>query len=108
MSVWVPANEIPEGGGRCYDVQGMHIAVIHMKGRYYALKGCCPHAQEGCQRAALHEVLETCPNRGWLFDLSEGACNFRPGQVQELRTVTTQARWWEGAADETEVELPPP
>ena len=108
MSRWVPSHEIPEGEGRCFEVDGSHVAVFNMEGSYYALEGCCPVAEEGRKFKSLQEVFDTCPNHDWQFDKQAGACHFKPRLVGELRSVPTQGRWWGMDTGDEEIEIPKP
>lgn len=108
MSKWIPSDEVPEGEGRCYDVDGEHVAVVHMGSQWYAMAGRCPQAEAARQKTALQDILDNCPNRDWRFDPAEGACSFKPEVVQALSPIPSQSRFWEAGGAEEEVELVDP
>jgi nitrite reductase/ring-hydroxylating ferredoxin subunit len=82
------ADEIPPGGRKIVEVDGISVGVFHVNGEYFALLNWCPHqAARLCegklwsavtgtvpgdyQTSRQGEIL-TCPWHGWEFDLRSG------------------------------------
>jgi len=108
MTKWIPADEVPEGEGRCYDIDGEHVAVCRHEGHWYAMSGECPTAEAGRRKKPLQEVIEGCPRREWRFDPVSGCCTFRPDAVGELAPMESQSRWWEAGGEDVVVEIRSP
>jgi len=82
------AGEIPPGGRKIVDLDGVSVGVFHANGEYYALLNWCPHQAARLCEGTLWSALEgsvpgeyrtsrdgeilTCPWHGWEFDLRTG------------------------------------
>jgi nitrite reductase/ring-hydroxylating ferredoxin subunit len=105
MARWIAGDDIPEGGGRCCEVDGRLVAIVKRDdGTCWQMEGACPCADNRPRTVSLGEYLATCPHREWRFDPRTGPCHFSPASLFPARTVTTQRRFWE-AGPETEIEL---
>ena len=104
MTKWVPGDAIPEGEGRCFEVDGKHVAIVHHEGRYYRLEGACPIVEAQREGMPVQEIIDQCPRHDWHFDIANGNCQYTATVVSELDEIPTQARFWE-AGPETEVKL---
>jgi nitrite reductase/ring-hydroxylating ferredoxin subunit len=83
-----PASEIPVGGKRIFEVDGLSIGVFNISGKFHAIKNVCPHAgaplckghiQTTHRPGAVGEFDPTlegrvlrCPWHGWEFDIVTG------------------------------------
>ncbi len=82
------AGEIPPGGRKIVDLDGISVGVFYINDQYYALLNWCPHQAARLCEGKLWSALEssvpgdyqtsrdgeiiTCPWHGWEFDLSTG------------------------------------
>lgn len=82
------ASEIPVGGKKIFDIDGLSIGVFNIAGKYYAIKNVCPHAgaplceghiqtthrpgEVGEFDPALEGRVLRCPWHGWEFDIVTG------------------------------------
>lgn len=64
--------EIPEGEGRCVEVEGRRIAVFQVDGRFYALDDECTHQGGPLSEGFLEGGRVVCPWHGACFDLGSG------------------------------------
>lgn len=91
-------SDIPEGGRKIFDIDGVSIGIFHVKGRFYALLNRCPHlgaplckgritglltaeSEESITLEREGEVLR-CPWHGWEFDITDGRSVFNPHRVR--------------------------
>jgi len=65
-------DEIPEGQGRAFDVDGVMVAVFNEGGQYYALEDYCPHQGAPLSDGILFDKTVTCSWHGWVFSLEDG------------------------------------
>ncbi len=105
MEKWIPEEDIPAGEGRCFEVDGKHVAVFNKDGAFFGMAGSCDLAEQGRKHAPLQEVIDTCPNHDWRFDPKQGSCRFKPTVVEELSTLPSQARFWEVGGPDAVVEV---
>jgi nitrite reductase/ring-hydroxylating ferredoxin subunit len=82
------ASEIPIGGKRIVEADGLSIGVFNIAGKFYAIKNVCPHAgaplceghiqttprpgEVGKFEPALEGRVLRCPWHGWEFDIVTG------------------------------------
>lgn len=92
------AGEIPPGGRKIVDLDGISVGVFHVNGAYYALLNWCPHQAarlcEGKLWSALegsvpgdyqttrHGEIIACPWHGWEFDLRTGQSWCEPERLR--------------------------
>ena len=92
------AGEIPDGGRKIVDLDGISVGIFHVNDAYYALLNWCPHqaarlcegklwsALEGSvpgdyQTSRRHEII-ACPWHGWEFDLRTGQSWCEPERLR--------------------------
>ncbi len=73
------ADDIPEGGGRQFQLNGSTVAVFKSEGKLFALQGNCPHADSALADGAIEGTEVTCPEHGYRFDIRNGVCLTDPG-----------------------------
>jgi len=92
------AGEIPPGGRKIVDLDGISVGVFHVNDAYYALLNWCPHQAarlcEGTLWSALeasvpgdyqttrHGEIIACPWHGWEFDLRTGQSWCEPERLR--------------------------
>jgi nitrite reductase/ring-hydroxylating ferredoxin subunit len=105
------AGEIPPGGRKIVDLDGISVGVFNANGHYYALLNWCPHQAARLCEGKLWSALEgsvpgyyqtsrdgeiiTCPWHGWEFDLRTGQSWCDP---ERLRVRTYDVNITPGAA----------
>jgi len=70
------ANRLPEGQVVEVRIGERQVAVSHVRGKFYAVEGKCPHNGGPLGLGALHGHQIVCPWHGWEFDCRTGACGF--------------------------------
>ena len=83
MANWVKigtTDEIPEGTGKYYDVEGEPIAVFHTDGNFYATSDVCTHEEASLSEGELEGEIVECALHGARF-------NVRTGEVKSLPAV---------------------
>jgi 3-phenylpropionate/trans-cinnamate dioxygenase ferredoxin subunit len=75
-AAWVdvaPADELPPGAHRVYEVDGRYVAVYNVGGELYAIEDLCTHDGNPLSDGPVedHEVI--CPRHGARFCLRTGA-----------------------------------
>ena len=92
------AGEIPPGGRKIVDLDGISVGVFHVNGAYYALLNWCPHQAARLCEGKLWSSLEAsipgdyqttrqneiiaCPWHGWEFDLRTGQSRCEPERLR--------------------------
>lgn len=92
------AGEIPEGGRKILDLDGISVGVFHVNGAYYALLNWCPHQGARLCEGKLWSSLEAsvpgeyqttrrneiiaCIYHGWEFDLRTGQSRCEPERLR--------------------------
>jgi nitrite reductase (NADH) small subunit len=72
-----PAEAIPLGEGRTFDVQGERVAVFRGRsGGVFAVQAACPHRGGPLADGLLGGSTLICPLHAWKFDLSTGDALF--------------------------------
>ena len=66
-------DEIPEGEGRAFLVNGRMIALFNDRGAFRAIDDTCPHAGASLACGTLVEGTVMCAWHGWRFHLCDGA-----------------------------------
>lgn len=65
--------DVPPGSGKLVEVEGKHIAVFNVGGRYYAIDDTCPHQGGPLSEGELEGEVVTCPWHGSTFNVTTGA-----------------------------------
>jgi nitrite reductase/ring-hydroxylating ferredoxin subunit len=92
------AGEIPPGGRKIVDLDGISVGVFHVNGQYFALLNWCPHQAARLCEGKLWSALEgsvpgdyqtsrggeviACPWHGWEFDLRTGQSWCEPERLR--------------------------
>lgn len=103
------AGEIPDGGRKIVELDGISVGVFHVNGEYYALLNWCPHQAARLCEGQLWSAVEAsvpgdyqtsrqgeiiaCPWHGWEFDLRTGQSWCDP---ERLRVRAYEVRVEEG------------
>ncbi|MEZ6093633.1 MAG: nitrite reductase small subunit NirD [Pirellulaceae bacterium] len=66
-------DEIPEGQGRAFEVDGRIVAVFRLKEGCYAIEDACPHMGASLAPGAVENCVVACPWHAWRFDVRDGA-----------------------------------
>ncbi|HUX87233.1 MAG TPA: non-heme iron oxygenase ferredoxin subunit [Chloroflexota bacterium] len=78
-------DEIPEGSGKFFDVDGEPIAIFHTDGNYYATCDVCTHEEASLSEGELEGEEVECPMHGARFNVRTGAVLSLPA-VMKLQT----------------------
>lgn len=68
-----PADSIPDGEGRSFEVDGVIVAVFRIGDAYHAIDDTCPHAGAPLCDGGFEEGVVTCPWHAWRFDVRDGS-----------------------------------
>ena len=83
-----PADQVPVGEGRTFEVAGEQVAVFRLRsGRWYALSAVCPHKGGPLADGQLDERIVMCPLHQNTFELATG-CS--PTGADPLRTYQVE------------------
>src|SRR5438477_3750291 len=74
-------DEIEEGTGKYFDVDGDPVAIWHVDGNFYATTDVCAHEEASLSEGELDGEAVECPLHGARF-------NVRTGKVLALPAVT--------------------
>jgi len=80
-------GDIPEGEGRCFEVNDQQVAVFNVDGAFYALDNVCPHQGGPLGEGELDGNMVTCPWHAWDFDVTTGENSEDPDEKQETYEV---------------------
>jgi len=72
----VDVNRLPEGTACEVRIDDRVVAVSHVRGKFYAMEGKCPHNGGPLGLGGLHGHQLVCPWHAWEFDCRTGACYF--------------------------------
>lgn len=105
-------EELPPGGRKIVDVDGMSIGVFNVEGTYYAMRNGCPHKGGAlCEGPIVGTTLPTegtefvygkdgtivrCAWHGWEFDIATGVA---------LADKSFRARMYDVSVDEGKVRV---
>lgn len=94
-------EEIPEGEGRAFDVNGMTVGVFNCAGTLLAVSDVCSHAHALLHEGSVDRLRCTveCPLHGSEFDLRTGAV-LGPPATESVRTFPVRT-----VADEIQVAV---
>ncbi|WP_400162456.1 Rieske (2Fe-2S) protein [Brevibacillus sp. TJ4] len=89
-----PVEELPEGGRKLLEVDGVEIGLIRAEGVCYAFRNSCPHQGVPMLYGSVvgtmlpskpheyvyghHNEIIRCPLHGWEFNLKTGKAVFSP------------------------------
>lgn len=80
-------GDIPEGEGRCFEVNDQQVAVFNVDGTFYALDNVCPHQGGPLGEGELDGNMVTCPWHAWDFDVTTGENGEDPDEKQDTYEV---------------------
>ena len=83
-------SEIPQGEGRCFEVEGRSIAVFEVGGQYHAIDNVCPHRGGPLADGPLNGTTVICPWHGWGFDCTTGQSTLSPTVGVQTFAVTVE------------------
>ena len=68
-----PAEKIPLGQGRCFNVKGKDVAVFRSRsGEFSAIGNKCPHREGPLCEGIIDQTFVICPYHGHKFNLHTG------------------------------------
>ena len=90
-------NQIPPGEGREFTVNGVKLAVFHLRnGSVYATQAECPHKQGPLADGITGDGVVVCPFHSWKFALATGlpglgecAIQTYPARLENAEIVVT-------------------
>jgi 3-phenylpropionate/trans-cinnamate dioxygenase ferredoxin component len=65
-------EDIPEGGRKIVQVDGLSVGVFHHKGKFYALHNSCLHRGGPVCTGRLEDDVITCPWHGFQYNITTG------------------------------------
>ncbi len=71
-------EDIPEGQGRVYTVNGAEVAVFRRNGALQAIQNSCPHQEAPLSEGSLDGDEVVCPLHGYRFCVKTGMCSTDP------------------------------
>lgn len=83
-------DEIPEGGGKAFEVNGRCVAVFNVGGSYYAIDNTCPHLGAPLADGFLAGEQITCPWHQWVFNVRTGQFAMHPDTALETFAVKVE------------------
>ena len=83
-------QEIPEGEGRCFEVNDQQVAVFYVDGNFHAMDNVCPHQGGPLGEGELDGNLVTCPWHAWDFDVTTGENSEDPDEKQTIFEVKVE------------------
>ncbi|HLH74651.1 MAG TPA: non-heme iron oxygenase ferredoxin subunit [Chloroflexota bacterium] len=78
-------DEIPEGSGKYFDVEGEPIAIFHVGDNFYATSDICTHEEASLSEGELEGEIVECAMHGARFNVRTGAVLALPA-VTRLQT----------------------
>lgn len=89
-------SDVSPGQVRRVEVEGWVLAVVNLRGKFYALHGVCPHQGGPLAEGELWNDALECPWHHFHFDLETGRnlypANVYPDDMPELRQELRPAR----------------
>ena len=71
-------EEIPQGQGKVFEVNGNQVAVWNLNGNFCAFQNVCPHRGGPVGEGEVEGNIITCPWHGWQFDVVTGVSPINP------------------------------
>jgi nitrite reductase (NADH) small subunit len=98
VAAWVVVcreEEVPEGGVKGVEVEGLRIALYRDSGTIHALFGHCPHAGGPIDLGWIEDGEAVCPLHRWRFRLTTGRCTTVAGQsVHRFACEVREGQVW--------------
>lgn len=85
-------DDIPEGEGRCFELEDQVVAIFNIDGSFSAINDMCPHMGASLSSGHLNKesCVVSCPWHGWRFNVVDGTWADNPRiktDVFEVRVV---------------------
>ena len=90
FSTVASVEEIPEGTGVAYEINGRMVAVFNDRGQYCAIDDLCPHMGASLSAGQLEDGVVACTWHGWRFRVCDGTwCDNKRVKIDsfEVRVV---------------------
>jgi len=71
-------EDLSEGAGKCFDVDGHRVAVFRVDGAVHAIQDRCSHAEASLASGELFGTDVECPRHGAEFDIITGSARSLP------------------------------
>ena len=84
------AQEVEEGVGKPFSVDGIHLAVFLNESKFYACDNRCPHMGYPLSEGSVRDGVLICHWHHWEFDLKTGGCFLTAGD--DVRTFPVERR----------------
>ena len=84
------ADELQEGIGKPFSVNGTHLAVFGLEDKYYATDNRCPHMGYPLSEGSVRDGVLICHWHHWEFDLKSGGCFLTSGD--DVKTFPVEKR----------------
>jgi len=94
-------EEIPDGKGRAFTLNGAEVAVFRRNGTLYAIQNSCPHQEAPLAEGVLDGEAVICPHHGYRFCLKTGACSTDPTLRAKIFTLAADSNGFRIAPDPT-------
>jgi len=93
-------SDLPQGRGKCVELNGKRIAIFHTALGYFAIDDGCTHADASMAEGGLvDDCTVECPWHGAQFDLKTGAAKTLPA-VEPVKPYPVRV-----TGDDIEVEV---
>ncbi len=83
----VALQDIPDGGGKRIQKDGLDLAVFRRGEQVYAINDSCPHAGASLSTGRLEGLMVACRAHGLKFNISTGHSATGPGLATPCHTV---------------------
>jgi len=84
------ADELAEGQGKPFTVDGTHLAVFRYQDKYHAVDNRCPHMGYPMSEGSVRDGVLICHWHHWEFDLKTGGCFLTSGD--DLKAFPVEVR----------------
>jgi nitrite reductase/ring-hydroxylating ferredoxin subunit len=85
-----PADQVEEGVGKPFTVEGAHLALFQYEGRFHAVDNRCPHMGYPMSKGSIRDGVLICHWHHWEFDLNTGGCLLTSGD--DLKSFPVEVR----------------
>ena len=85
-----PADQVEEGVGKPFTVEGAHLALFQYEGRFHAVDNRCPHMGYPMSKGSIRDGVLICHWHHWEFDLNTGGCLLTSGD--DLKSFPVEIR----------------
>jgi 3-phenylpropionate/trans-cinnamate dioxygenase ferredoxin subunit len=98
MSNWT--RELPVGGRRVVDVDGVQVAVFNIDGSFHAIEDVCTHDGGELASGELEGEEVVCPRHGARFNVRTGAVTAPPAYEPVAVLPTRVSEGWVEVRDD--------